>query len=430
MTSAPHHQQPASTFKPLSSILVKPAGPDCNMACRYCFYLRKCELFGSGRHRMGEPVLDAMIRQVMQDGAQNVNFGWQGGEPTLMGLDFFKKAVQLQQRYGRDGQAVGNGLQTNGILLDPEWADFMAQYHFLVGLSIDGPAHVHDHDRRLQGGQPSHDRVARVARMLLERRVDTNALTVVSDYSAQYPEDIYDFHRSIGLDHMQFIPVVEPDFDHPGRAAPFSVSPGVLGEFFCRIFDRWRRDFRNGWPTTSVRMFDSIFYTYVGLPAPECDLLPECGIYTVVEHNGDVYSCDFFVDPEWRLGNVLSDDLIEMLNSPRQNAFGHRKAERPPECEDCPWLTHCWGGCPKDRLHDPRDGGSNHFCGAYKMFFEHADPFFRELADKWQAQQQQARRQQQTGTQPTANRPRPGRNAPCPCGSGKKYKHCCARRRS
>ncbi len=379
---------PAPSVRPLQALLIKPAGPDCNLACRYCFYLQKAALFpDSKRHRISNPVLEATIRQALESGSPMVNFGWQGGEPTLMGLDFFRCAVQLQQSLSFPGQQVANGLQTNGLLLDENWAAFLRDHRFLVGLSLDGPAHIHNHYRRTAGDADCYPRVIRAARRLRTAGVQTNALTVIHDYSVRFPEEIYDFHRSEGLRWMQFIPCLEPDPAAPGRPAAFSAPPRAYGEFLCRVFDRWIADFRDGWPRTSVRWFDSLFHTYVGQPAPECTLLPECGIYVVVEHNGDVYSCDFYVESRWRLGNVLEGDLLDMLNSTRQREFGRIKAALPRECADCPWLDHCRGGCPKDRQFTPSAGGTNYFCESYRLFFEHADARLRRLAADWRRRQ-------------------------------------------
>jgi uncharacterized protein len=278
---------------------------------------------------------------------------------------------------------VANGLQTNGILLDREWAKFLRDYKFLVGLSLDGPEQIHDRYRRTGGGLGSWAIVVEKARMLLEEEVSTNALVVVNDYSVRFPREIYAFHKDLGLTFMQFIPCVETDPDDPGRAAPFSVGGEELGGFLCELFDLWAGDFENGTPTTSVRLFDSVFFHYVGLPPPECTLLPECGNYLVVEHNGDVYSCDFFVEPAWKLGNVLGGRLDHMLNSALQRKFGLRKADLHEKCRSCRWVGYCRGGCPKDRARDPRDGGLDHFCRAHELFFEHADGSLRRLAEEW-----------------------------------------------
>lgn len=404
--------------KLLNSVLIKPAGPDCNMACTYCFYLGKHELFKSQRiHRMSDDILKEIIRQVMQQGENQISFGWQGGEPTLMGIEFFKKSVHWQQQFGRSGQVVGNGLQTNGILINKKWASFLYEARFLVGLSLDGPQHIHDYYRRRRGGQSSWARVARARDIMLDAGVEVNALIVVNDYSVKFPEEIYQYHKKNGLSFMQFIPCIEPDPLNPGQTASYTVSAGDYGTFLCKLFDLWIGDFENGRPTTSIRWFDSLFYTYVGLPAPECTLFPECGIYVVVEHNGDIYACDFYVDPEWKLGNIMEGKLVDFLNSDLQNQFGQIKSCIPPECSGCVWLVHCWAGCPRDRQVNAREIGSNHLCSSFKVFFEYADKKFHEIAEKWIKEQRLLR------AQPYLDKT--GRNDPCPCGSGLKFKKCC-----
>jgi uncharacterized protein len=408
--------------KKLSSVLIKPAGPDCNMACTYCFYLEKSRLFSATKvHRMNEEILEETIKQVLAQGEREVSFGWQGGEPTLMGLDFFRKAVELQQIYGK-GQSVGNGLQTNGLLIDQEWADFLGTYKFLIGLSLDGPEHIHNRYRLLRNGEGSWARVKDKAKLLLDNDVATNALTVINDYSVEFPEEIYTFHKSIGLNYMQFIPCLEPDPRDPSREAPFSAPPDKYGQFLCRVFDLWLDDFDGMIATTSIRFFDSLFHIYVGMPAPECTLLRECGVYVVIEHNGDVYACDFFVDPEWKLGNIKAGKLVDMLNSSTQNRFGHLKTALPDECKKCPWLLVCRGGCTKDRLNNPSNKKLSFYCSSYKMFFEHADGRFKELALEWKRQHTPA-----DFGGPSQKKHHAGRNDPCPCGSGLKYKKCCGR---
>ncbi|MBN1560175.1 anaerobic sulfatase maturase [candidate division KSB1 bacterium] len=375
--------------KILNSVLVKPTGSRCNLDCTYCFYLKKAELYGGQKlMRMSEDVLRQMVKQVMRQGGKQVSFGWQGGEPTLMGIPFFERAVEYQVRFGRAGQIVGNGLQTNGVLIDKEWAHFLRDTQFLVGLSLDGPAHVHDKYRRFATGKPSWQHAVRARDTLLNMGVEVNAIVVVNDYSVNYAQEIYDYHKNSGLTHMQFIPCLETHADEPSRSADFSVAADAYGNFLCDIFALWVADFKNGLPTTSIRWFDSLFYTYVGYEAPECTLLPECGVYVVVEHNGDVYSCDFYVEPNWHLGNIMNNDLDNMLNSPRQQEFGKLKSQLPSECRSCRWLTHCYGGCPKDRQRDPADHGSNHFCRSYIQFFKNADATLAKLADEWRERQQ------------------------------------------
>ena len=376
--------------------MIKPAGPDCNLSCDYCFYLKKAELFGSKKtHRMTENVLNELVRQAMQQSGREINFIWQGGEPTLMGLEFFKKAVGLQQMYGH-GQTVGNGLQTNGLLIDDSWAQFLRSYQWLVGLSLDGPRHVHDHYRKTRPGKGTWKRAVNSAKLLLGAQVAVNALVVVTDYSARFAQEIYEFHKNLGLTHMQFIPCVEADKKNPDSVTPFSVSGEPYSRFLCQLFDLWMDDFTGLTPATSIRFFDSLFYRYLGLTAPECTLLPECGNYVAVEHNGDVFSCDFFVQPEWRIGNVMDLRLSEMLNADKQRDFGHRKANLPNSCGDCRWLGYCRGGCPKDRLRGHGGEKLNHLCLAYRIFFEHADGRFRGLAERWKKHNRSTGFQQST----------------------------------
>ncbi len=332
----------------------------------------------SSSFRMTDTLLKETIRQFMQQGGQQVSFGWQGGEPTLMGLRFYQKAIDFQQRFGR-GQTVGNGMQTNGIVIDHEWAAFLAKYHFLVGLSLDGSKHIHDRYRVLPHGASSWQQVQDSAKRLLDAGVAVNALTVVSEYAVQFPEEIYNFHKSLGLRYMQFIPCVEFGTGQTETLAPFSTPPEAYGTFLITLFDLWMRDFQNGRPTTSIRFFESLLFCYTGQPAPECTLRPECGTYLVVEHNGDVFPCDFFVEPEERLGNVMENSLTALLNSERQLAFGTRKRQLPQTCRECPWLRCCFGGCPKDRIRSTSDEYMNHLCQSYRMFFEHADVTLRNL---------------------------------------------------
>ncbi|MBU0753925.1 MAG: anaerobic sulfatase maturase [Planctomycetes bacterium] len=414
--------------KKLDSLLIKPAGPDCNMACGYCFYLDKSSLWpGEPKHRMQEDLLEILIRQVMDSGSPRLSFGWQGGEPTLMGLSFFEKAVSLQKRYGR-GKTVGNGLQTNGLLIDAAWTDFLTEYDFLVGLSLDGPEHIHDRYRVQRNGQGTWKRVVDRAERMLDKGVAVNALVVVNDYSVDFPEEIYRFHKELGLTHMQFIPVVENRV--PGSdALPFALPVERFGEFLKTMFDCWWNDLDGLKPATSIRYFDALLFTYVGMTPPDCTLQETCGSYLVVEHNGEVYACDFYVTADWKLGNLRENRLIDMLNAPRQQNFGEIKAALPHKCGHCPWLIYCRGGCPKDRLLSEHKPPLNHLCRAYQAFFEHVHPRMQRLAADWTRQRKAAEDAALLNRRAVTTDPRavPGRNDPCPCGSGLKFKRCCGR---
>ena len=377
----------AQKHRPLSSVLVKPSGPDCNLGCTYCFYLDKASLFPETKtHPMSPEIQEEMIRQIMQQSGDAVSIGWQGGEPALMGLDFYKRAIELEMKYGH-GQSVGNGFQTNGTLLDREWAKFFKEYDWLIGLSLDGPEHIHDRYRLDKGQHKTWKTVEDKARMLLEEGVAVNAMCCITEYSSDKAEELYNYYKSLGLTWMQFIPIVETDPNDPSKAAPFSLTAEKYGHFLITLFDLWLADFKDGQPTTSVRHFESVFHSYVGLEAPECALMKECGVYVVVEHNGNVYSCDFFVENRHRLGNIRHDKIINMLNSKKQDDFGKAKAVLPRKCRMCQWYPKCFGGCTKDRVKDPGDNHQPRFCAGYQLFFEHADAELKKMASRWTQQQ-------------------------------------------
>jgi uncharacterized protein len=361
-------------------VLIKPASADCNLSCRYCFYLRKADLYPETKvHRMPPDVQEEMVRQIMRDGGRTPGFAYQGGEPTLMGLDYFRRSVELQMRFGAN-QQVANSIQTNGLLIDDEWSAFLAQYRFLVGLSLDGPAHVHDRYRLDRGGNPSHARVERAYRVMVDHGVDVNILSVINDYSSARPREIYRYCRGLGCRWMQFIPAVEFD-PETGLLAEFSPRPDAYGEFMCEIFDEWEKEFRDSRPTVSVRLFDTLLALHCGMSPPMCTFRPRCGNYVVIEHNGDVYSCDFFVEPEWKLGNLMERSLRTLLESPRQREFGALKADLPDACLACEWRRFCHGGCTKDRMRSGKMGerGVDYFCGSYKRIFEHTRSTMEDL---------------------------------------------------
>jgi uncharacterized protein len=330
---------------------------------------------------MSEDILEKIIQQVFEQSGNYVSITWQGGEPTLLGLDFFQKVIEIETKYGK-GQQVANSIQTNGTLLNVQWVEFVKKYKFLVGLSIDGPKHVHDYYRKYKSNQGSWDKVSQNAKMLLNAGVEVNSLTCVTDYSSRFPEEIYNYLTNLGFTFLQFIPVVELDKNNPSQSASYSVNGIQYGKFLSDIFDLWWADYKKG-RTIFVRHIDSIFHRFVGLESPECPLKSECGNYLTIEHNGDVYSCDFFVSPEWKLGNIKEGRLIEMLNSEKMQEFGKLKSDYPKRCTNCKWIKYCYGGCTKDRINDRRDIGENHFCASYKSFLEHAAPVLNQLAEDW-----------------------------------------------
>lgn len=402
------------------SLLIKPASGDCNLHCTYCFYHdRVTDPYRDSRiRRMSSEVLDELIKQGMRLDRRQATFGWQGGEPTLTGLDFFQSAVELQKKYGARGQAVSNGLQTNAILLDKDWARFLREYNFLLGVSLDGPAEYHDAYRRFHGGQPTHERVMDSIRLLQAYGVEYNILTVVNRLTADHGAEVYDWLVSQGFTYLQFIPCVELD-PVTGQITDFSVEPEQFGDFLCAVFDRW---YNGGNPEVSIRDFDAFLSVYVGQEAPLCSYQKECGSYLVVEYNGDLYPCDFLVREENYMGNLMDKTLEEAFTSRALYEFKGQKALPRPECQVCAWLPLCHQGCWR---FVNLDGSKRHYlCRAYQRFFAHSQAGFMDLRE------QVLRR---NGIDPRQAPPSPvmpvGRNDPCPCGSGKKYKQCCGRRR-
>ena len=359
-------------------LLIKPASADCNQAWTYCFYRRAGDLYRQDTpHRMSDDVLKALVRRYLRLRLPQSVFCWQGGEPTLMGLDFYQRAVQLMQRFGSGRQPVSNALQTNGLLLDREWCVFLRQYNFLVGVSLDGPAELHDAYRRMSAGKGSHAAVLRALGLLKTADVQFNVLSVVSDLTARHAGEIYRYFRDLGLEHMQFIPCVETD-PETGRPAPFSVSPEAFGEFLCEMFDAWLPDAKAG---VSVRLFDGLLRRELCGNTELCYLDGACGSCPVIEHNGDVYPCDFFVQPEWKLGNILTTPLEKLMERRRARAFRGGRHRLPGACEDCEWKDLCRGGCLKDRQRvSGRFDAPTWFCRAYQRFLPHAAGRIRRLA--------------------------------------------------
>jgi uncharacterized protein len=364
-------------------LLVKPAGPDCNLACTYCFYSGKSALYPEARqHSMGPEVARRLVRDYMDLAGPAPSFGWQGGEPTLLGVDFFRRVVALQAQTARPGTAIANGLQTNGTLINDEWARFLLRYRFLVGLSLDGPAEIHDHYRRDHAGAPTHERVLRAARTLRDGQVEFNVLCMVTDYSAGRAAEIMDYMLGQGLTFLQFIPCLERDPDS-GDLLPFTCSPEGYGQFLCDAFDVWASE----WPPRAyVRTFNDLLAAAAGSPAPTCVFRPNCADYILVEHNGDVYPCDFFVEPEYLLGNIMHTPLREIALSDAFRAFRNQKQPHDPTCLACEWLPFCHGACPRHRPGASDAAPGNFFCESYRMLFAHAMGRLREMAERLAAE--------------------------------------------
>jgi len=361
-------------------IMAKPRGPVCNHDCDYCYYLSKEHLYPGSAFRMDEDLLESYTRQYLtsQAGFPEVTFAWQGGEPLLMGLDFFRRAVELQQQYAPEGQRVVNALQTNGTLLDEEWARFLAEHDFLVGISIDGPGELHDAYRRDRAGEGTFERVMAGLELFQEYGVEHNALTCVHAANAGHPLDVYDFLRDEAeIEFIQFIPIVERENDsgyqEGDRVTARSVTGELYGEFLITIFDEWvRRDVSS----VFVQIFDVALAAFFGQRPGLCVFEETCGRALVLEHNGDLYSCDHFVEPACLLGKMPDQSLQELVQSPRQAAFGAAKRNSlPQQCRECQFLFACHGGCPKNRFieTDKPTERINYLCEGYQAFFSHID---------------------------------------------------------
>jgi len=352
-------------------LLVKPVSADCNSHCVYCFYRRTESLYPEpAEHRMRAETLEPMVREFLELRQPETIFSWQGGEPTLAGLDFFREAVRLERAYGRPGQVVGNALQTNGLNLDREWADFLAEFQFLVGLSLDGPEEIHNTYRTNAAGRGTFEMVMAAAELLRRAGVAFNILAVVSTANVERPAEVYRFFRRSGFPYLQFVPCLERDPSGRGLA-PFAISPEAYGRFLCELWDLWLGD---GFPQVSIRDFDSYLHRRLQGKANLCTYQSACGQYLVVEHNGDVYPCDFFVRPEWRLGRLGERRLREFFRQPLALEFARKKTPPDPECGRCSWRGHCHAGCPKDRLDaQGSPAGRTRFCSAYQAFFAHAE---------------------------------------------------------
>ena len=418
-------------------LLAKPTGAACNLACAYCFFLSKEELYPGSAFRMTDEVLEAYVRQLLdaQEGQEEVTFAWQGGEPTLMGLDFFERSVACVERHRKPPQRVSYSIQTNGTLLDDAWCAFFREHHFLVGLSIDGPRLLHDAYRLDKGGRPTFDKVVTAARLLQQHQVDFNVLTTVHAANAAHPLDVYHFIRDeLGVQWMQFIPIVER-INADGRSlvqegqavTDRSVDPQQWGQFLITIFDEWlRRDVGSVY----VTMFEAALASWVGAPAAVCVFAETCGNALAIEHNGDVYSCDHFVEPNYLLGNIQEKHLVELVASEQQHRFGNDKRDTlPGYCLQCKVKFACQGECPKNRFRNTPDGkpGLNYLCAGYKAFFTHIDRPMRIMAQlyragraPWEVMRLLADEQAMLQAAFASTRP----NDFCPCGSGKKFKQC------
>lgn len=411
-------------------VLAKPTGAICNLDCAYCFYLDKEQLYPGSKFRMSDEVLERYIQQLVESHrGDRVTVAWQGGEPTLMGLDFFRRVVELERKHGRPGLTFENTLQTNGTLLDDAWCAFFHEHRFLIGISIDGPRELHDHYRYDKGGKPTFDKVVRGLRLLQAHGVEHNVLCTVNRVNAERPLEVYRFFRDeLGVRFLQFIPVVERVLGSVVSDA--TVRPEQFGAFLVTIFDEW---VRNDVGSVYVQTFDAALRNWMGARSSGMCVFDEtCGHALALEHNGDLYSCDHFVEPRHHVGNLKDKRVLDVITSDEQLAFGRDKlAGLPKECRECDVRFACHGECPKNRFTKTSDGerGLNYLCAGYKRFFRHVDGPMKQMAGLVDLGLPAARvmpmiRRDEHLARQRAALARAGRNAPCPCGSGRKRKRC------
>ena len=429
------------------NVMLKPAGPSCNLNCTYCYYLEKKNLYpGKNDFRISDELLENFTKQYIEaNQVPVVTFVWQGGEPTLMGLDFYKRAMEFQKKYA-GGKTIENSFQTNGTRLNDDWCKFFAGNNILVGISIDGAEHNHDHYRVTASGRPTFKMVMKGIELLQKHKVEFNTLSCVNDYNVHFASETYRFLKSIGSVFLQFLPIVERRStgksdnmlslvanDYPGDAevTKWSVNGRDYGEFLITIFDEW---IRNDVARYYVQIFDATLANWVGEMPGLCVFSETCGDNLVMEHNGDVFSCDHFVFPEYFLGNISETPLIDMVKSQQQFDFGINKRNKLPRyCLRCDVRFACHGECPKHRILKTPDGepGLNYLCEGYKMFFHHVEPYMEYMAKELKNKRAPVNvinwirnKEKQVVKFTTV----PERNDPCPCGSGKKYKNCCGRK--
>ena len=407
-------------------VLAKPAGPRCNLRCAYCYYLPTAARFpADDPWRMDEEMLESFIQQRLALSPGPVtHFEWHGGEPTLAGLAFFRRAVELQRRHAPPEREITNGLQTNGILLDPEWIEFLAREKFSVGLSLDGPPEHHDPYRRDPRGLSTQRLVVQSLARIRRAGIPVDILCVLHDRNTRDPGILMRFFRDLGIKSLQFLTLVEPDPASASGVSPRTADPEALGEFLCHAFDDW---IAHDLGALAVQFFEEALRPFLGLPHALCFFRRTCGGVLALEHNGDVFACDRFVDDQHLLGNLRRTPLNEIMENPARERFGQDKFDALPDlCHACDVLEFCHGGCPKDRFRATPDGqtGLSYLCPAYGKFFRHTRPTLQRLANHLAARLPLGQFKAKPVVVPA---PSTGPNTPCHCGSGRKYKKCCRR---
>jgi len=402
--------------------MFKTVSTDCNLDCSYCYYRESIE--GMRVRRRIEPaMLERFVPAYMDYVADtgSASFAWQGGEPLLAGLDFFRNAVALQLRHAHRGTSISNALQTNATLVTDEWATYFSEHNFLVGVSLDGPKEIHDRERKDRGGHGSFERVMAGLERIRRHKVDFNVLCVVGPHNVGMARETMRFFRREGVDYLQFIPAMDFQSIDPEKPPAYLITAEAYGEFLVQVFDEW---YGGGAPSISIRTFDNFLQSFLGIQNDLCVHADQCDAGIVVEYNGDIYPCDFYVHPQWKLGNVFEDELATLCTSPRRTAFLEQKQPLPAQCQRCNYRRCCKGGCPRARVSpDDNSKDSDYFCSSYIRFFEHAEAKLTMLRDRLA---NRLRYLQQVELTLASGGPKQGRNDRCLCGSGRKQKACCA----
>jgi uncharacterized protein len=403
-------------------VIVKPIGPLCNLDCEYCFYLDKAAMFKGSKFRISDELLETHIKDYIESqptGCQEVGFAWQGGEPTLLGLDFFRNVVALQDKYRRPGMQIANALQTNGTKLDDHWCEFLREHQFLVGISIDGPEKFHDRYRKTKGGKGSFDQVSKGLENLRKHQVEFNVLTVIQRHNGNHPSEIYNGLKEFGTKHLQFIPIVERTGD--ANVSERSVLPDQYGDFMIAVFDEW---LAHDIGRIHVQQFESAVSACMDYGATVCVHARQCGRALALEHNGNVYACDHYVFDDYNIGNIAHQPYAELVDGDMQTTFGQAKEkELTDRCKRCDVRNLCNGGCPAHQFVPIRNEAfkHNYLCDGYKAFFRHIQPYMDAMT---RALRNNSPAHQYHRFLPD-HKLKPTRNSPCPCGSGKKFKKCC-----
>lgn len=402
-------------------VMAKPTGARCNLCCDYCFFLKKALLYPDSNFCMSDETMEAYIQQTIESqNTPEITIAWQGGEPTLMGLDFFRRAVDTEKKYARGGVRILNTLQTNGVLLNDAWCEFLHENNFLVGISVDGPKSLHDRFRHDKNSHSVFDQVIRAVRLMQKHQVEFNILCTVNSANSQKPLEVYRFFRDeLDAHYIQFIPIVErSDQNDPSLVTSRTVSSKQYGKFLIKIFDEW---IKKDVGATFVQFFDGVLAAYLRGYSSLCVLQPSCGKGLALEHNGDVYSCDHFVEPNYLLGNLHQIPLVDLVNSEKQRNFGNiKQMTLPSSCRNCEFLFACHGECPKNRLLKTHGGeaGLNWLCEGLKLFFKQSKKSMEMMANLLR------QNRPASDIMMLLKKEKIGRNDPCYCGSGLKYKKC------